>query len=84
MDRRPLSRMQTRWALAEPAFTPLLWFSTRLDSLLGGWGSDGKNLLHGADDHVAWAELMELSSQRLRAIEQTALRKADVVIVVGR
>jgi teichuronic acid biosynthesis glycosyltransferase TuaH len=79
----PLSRVQTRWALRKAGIRPFAVVATRLDGLLGGWGSDVKNVLYGTDDYVAGAELMGLSPQWLRAIEQTALRKADVVIVVS-
>jgi teichuronic acid biosynthesis glycosyltransferase TuaH len=79
----PLTRVQTSWALHKSGIRPFAVVASRLDGLLGDWGPGVKNILYGTDDYVAGAELMGLSSRWLRTIEQTALRKADLVIVVS-
>jgi teichuronic acid biosynthesis glycosyltransferase TuaH len=79
----PLTRAQTHWALRKTGIRPFAAVAGRLEDLLGYWGSDVKNVFYGTDDHVAAAELRDLSPRWLSTIEQTVLRKADLVIAVS-
>ena len=78
----PLVRAQVRWALRRRGIRPFAVVAGYLDDLLGRW--DGAvNVVYSTDDHVAGAELMGLSADRIRAQERQASARADVVVVVS-
>lgn len=79
----PLVRAQVHWALQRTGTLPFAVISTSLIDVLGRWGSEVVNALHGTDDYVAGAELMGLSARRLRAQELQALSRADVVTALS-
>ena len=78
----PLLRAQVRWALRRRGIRPFAVVAGYLDDLLGYWG-DAVNVLYSTDDHVAGAELMGLSADRIRAQERQAAARANVVVVVS-
>jgi teichuronic acid biosynthesis glycosyltransferase TuaH len=78
----PLLRAQIRWALRRLRVQPAAVVSGYLEDVLGRW-DPAVSVLYCTDDHVAGAGLMGLSAQRLRAQEQAALRRSDVVAVVS-
>jgi teichuronic acid biosynthesis glycosyltransferase TuaH len=78
----PLVRAQVRWALRKLGIQPFAMVAGYLEDLLGRWG-DAVNVVYSTDDHVAGAELMGLSADRIRAQERLAAAHADVVVVVS-
>ena len=78
----PLVRAQVRWALRQRGIRPFAVVAGYLEDLLGRWG-DAVNVIYSTDDHVAGAELMGLSADRIRAQERLAAAHADVVVVVS-
>ena len=79
----PLARAQVRWALRHLGIEPFAVVATRLEGVLGLWGSGVVSALHGTDDYVAGAELMRLSARRLRVQERKAVARADVVLAIS-
>ena len=79
----PLIRAQVRWAIRRTGIEPRAVIATNLEDVLGRWGGDVVNALHGTDDYVAGAELMGLSARRLRAQERKAVIRADVVTALS-
>ena len=67
----PLVRAQVRWALRKRGIRPFAVVAGYLEDLLGRWG-DAVNVIYSTDDHVAGAELMGLSADRVRAQERLA------------
>ena len=78
----PLVRAQVRWALRQRGIRPFAVVAGYLEDLLGRWG-DAVNVIYSTDDHVAGAELMGLSADRIRAQERLAAAHANVVVVVS-
>lgn len=78
----PVVRAQVRWALRQRGIQPFAVVAGYLEDLLGRWG-DAVNVVYSTDDHVAGAELMGLSADRIRAQERVAAARADVVVVVS-
>ena len=78
----PLVRAQVRWALRKRGIRPFAVVAGYLEDLLGRWG-DAVNVIYSTDDHVAGAELMGLSADRIRAQERLAAAHANVVVVVS-
>ncbi len=78
----PLVRAQVKWALRQRGIRPFAVVAGYLEDLLGRWG-DAVNVVYSTDDHVAGAELMGLSADRIRAQERQAAAHADVVVVVS-
>ena len=82
MTTAPLLRAQVSWALRRRGIRPFAVVAGYLDDLLGYWG-DAVNVVYSTDDHVAGAELMGLSADRIRAQERQAAARANVVVVVS-
>lgn len=78
----PLVRAQVRWALRRQGIKPFAVVAGYLDDLLGRWG-DAVDVVYSTDDHVAGAELMGLSADRVRSQERQAVARADVLVVVS-
>ncbi len=57
--------------------------ATRLEDVLGRWGTDVPDVLYGTDDYVSGAELMNLPVGWLQTQERRALARADVVIAIS-
>lgn len=82
MTTAPLVRAQVKWALRRRGIQPFAVVAGYLEDLLGRWG-DAVNVVYSTDDHVAGAELMGLSADRIRAQERQAAGHANVVVVVS-
>ena len=82
MTTMPLVRAQGRWALRRLGVQPGAVVATHLDDVLGRWGQGVPHVLYGTDDYVAGAALMGLPTDRLRAEELAALRRADLVMAI--
>jgi glycosyltransferase involved in cell wall biosynthesis len=80
----PLVRAQVRWALRRLGIRPRAAVSASLADVLGRWGPEVVDVLHGTDDWVAGARLMRLDADWLEAAERVALARADRVVVVSQ
>jgi teichuronic acid biosynthesis glycosyltransferase TuaH len=79
----PLKRRQVRGALHALGAKPHTVVLSYLDDLFGVWGDNAVEVLRGSDDYVAGAGLMGLSARWLARLEETAVRKADIVLTVS-
>ena len=59
--------------------TPHTVVLSYLDDLFGVWGDDAVEVLRVSDDYVAGAGLMGISARWLAHLEQSVVRKADIV-----
>lgn len=78
-----LVRAQIRWAIRRMDIEPFAVVASRLDTALGHWGGNVRNVLYGTDDYVAGARLTGLSARRLEKLEKRSLARADIVMAVS-